>query len=611
MKISDYIIDFLVTQNVKTAFLITGGAVAHIVDSIGKRKEAKGDIDYIAVQHEQAGAMAAEVYSRLGPGIGVMIATSGPGATNLITGMCGCWFDSVPGLFITGQVSEKESQDATLTKPRQVGFQETDIVSIVRPITKYAVKVTDPSKIREELEKAVHIAKEGRPGPVLVDLPVNIQVEEIDPATLRGFSPNSFESTTPEDSDELLERKVREAVSLLRNAKRPIVLFGGGVRLANGQSEALALIEQWGIPAVVSWSGFDLLSHDHPLFVGHIGVYGNRAANLAIQNADVVLSFGSRLDTRQTGGRVDTFARGAKKIMVDIDSAEIGKGRGLAIDVGIVADVRRVLPLFKNSLLESLEISSWKDHVQAWRAVYGGSVEHGDQEGLMNAYDFLALLSQQASEKQVVIADEGGNLVWTMQSWKIKQGQRMISTFGNSPMGYALPASIGAAAALPKENIICIDGDGGFQMNIQELQTLVSYKLPVKIFIMNNQCMGIIKQFQDLYFDSKYYATSEEYGYQSPDFVKVAEAYGISAFSIDSLAQAKDGIARALSMEGPVLVDVRIDTEQKLNPKLEFGRPLEDMAPYLDRKELKNIMIEPLLPESEKIPERTGWINLK
>jgi len=615
MKLSDYVVDFIVKQGTKKVFLITGGAIVHVIDSVGQRKKLKGDLDYIAFQHEQAGAMAAEVFSRLSSGIGVMMATSGPGATNLITGMCGCWFDSVPSIFITGQVNTKESIDSAETHPRQVGFQETDIVAIVAPIAKFATRVTDAKDIRATLEKAYHIACSGRPGPVLIDLPVNIQVENIEPKKLKAFSSEKYdrENAKKYDSDADIAKKIKKTITLLKSAKRPVLLLGGGIRLADAQKEALALAEKLKIPVLVSWSGFDLIPHNHPLFAGHIGVYGNRAANLTVQNADLLLSIGSRLDTRQTGGRVKTFARSAKKVMVDIDRNEIKKGRGLKIDIGIAVDAKSFIGSFMK-MLKGTKIparSDWDARVRDLKKKYGGSVEGGNKGGPMNAYDFLALLSKLLPKNQVTIVDEGGHLVWTMQSFKVKEGQRVISTFGNSPMGYGLPAAIGAAAALPGKDIVCIDGDGGFQMNIQELQTVAHYKLPLKIFIINNRCMGIIKQFQDLYFESRYYATTSACGYASPDFVKVAQAYGIKALTISNLAEAGKIISRALSHKGPVLVDVRIDENQKLNPKLEFGRPIEDMAPYLDRVELKTTMVIPLLPESEKLPEKTGWVNLK
>ncbi len=603
MKASDYIIDFLVKHKVGTAFLITGGAVAHVVDSIGKRKSEKKDIDFVVVQHEQAGAMAAEAYSRFQTEtMGVMIATSGPGATNLITGICGCWFDSLPALFITGQVNTKESQASASGHPRQVGFQETDIVAMAESVTKYAVEVTDISKLRYELEKAWSIALSGRPGPVLVDIPVNLQVEMIEPDKMESYS-EVAEDAKP------LSQDLESASQLLKNSTRPVLLLGGGIKLSHAEQEAVSLVEKLNIPTVVSWSGFDILPHDHKLFAGHIGVYGSRAANFVVQNCDLLISIGSRLDTRQTGGRVETFARGAKKVMVDIDENEIKKGRGLKIDVGIVSDAKNFIQDFSSLAETKKDISAWKDKVDEWKKKYF-KVSH-EKKSEMNAYDFLDIMSDLLPEGQVTVADEGGNLVWAMQSLKVKKGQKVFSTFGNSPMGYALPAAIGAAVALKGQNIICIDGDGGFQMNIQELQTVLHYKLPIKIFIMNNRCMGIIKQFQDQYFGSNYVATTADGGYSTPDFRKVAEAYGLKTFVVSELSESKKVIEDTINYNGPVLVDVRIDYEQKLSPKLEFGRPIEDMSPYIDRTELKETMVVPILPESEKIPETRGWISIK
>ena len=614
MKLADYVVDYIASLGTRHVFLVTGGAIVHVVDAAYRRSFEKKDIECVCVQHEQAGAMAAEAYSRLGPGIGVAMATSGPGATNFLTGLCGCWFDSIPALFISGQVSMPESCDAVKTKPRQVGFQETDAVGIMTPVTKFAAKVADPKTIKYFLDKAVYMAKEGRPGPSLIDLPLDVQVADINPAELVGFDPQKEkDASTTTDSEEVIKKKIDEVTALMEKAERPVVLFAGGVKLAKAEKEAMEFAETLGYPILVSWGAFDILPHDHPQFVGHIGVYGNRGANFAVQNADLLITLGSRLDTRQTGGRVATFARGAKKVMVDIDKNEILKGRGLSIDVGICADVKKFLDLFKPKLsrIKLPDIKAWRKRTEEWRSKYPAVLDTYYKQDKISSYAFLKILSDELAENEVIIVDEGGNLVWTMQSFAIKKGQKLISTFGNSPMGYALPASIGAAFAINKKQLVCIDGDGGFQLNIQELQTVKYYNLPIKIFIMNNRSMGIIKQFQDLYFDSHYYASSPPYGYSAPDFVQVAKAYGIEAFAIKKPGEIKDGIQKALRHDGPILCDVYIDENQKLNPKLEFGRPLEDMTPYLSREEfLSNMIVEPL-PESREIPKKSGWQTLK
>lgn len=598
----------LAEHHVDNVFTVTGGAIAHFVDSLGERQKTHGDIRYTCVIHEQSGAMAAEVYSRLSGKVGAATATSGPGATNLITGICGCWFDSIPAIFITGQVNAKESVSAAAAPARQVGFQETDIVSIVKPITKYAVQVSDPSNIRYEMERALYIASDGRPGPVLVDVTGNVQSADIDPATLRSYDPKA-DTAQP---DSRLPQKVSEVVELLARAKRPLILLGGGVRIAGAVAEARKIVDRLGIPFVVSWSGFDLIAHDHPLFAGHIGVYGSRSGNFAVQNCDVLLSVGSRVDTRQTGGRVGTFARGAKKIMVDIDQNEIQKGRGLTIDVGITADAKVFLQTLEKALPQnSISTPDWNKQVADWRGKYLYPEERESTvEKPMSAYACVKILSDALLPGEVIIASEGGNLVWTMQAMKIKEGQRLISTFGNSPMGYALPAAIGAALALPGKRIICTDGDGGLQVNIQEFQTIALYNLPIKLFILNNRSMGIIKQFQDLYFSSRYHATTPDHGYAAPDFCKIAEAYGITTMRAEALSEVSSVIKQALAAPGPVVCDIRINEAQKLNPKLEFGRAIEDLSPYMPREELKKNMFVPILPESETIPTATGWVTL-
>ncbi|MBI4094207.1 MAG: thiamine pyrophosphate-binding protein, partial [Candidatus Liptonbacteria bacterium] len=453
MKLSNYIAEFIAAKGTRHVFTVTGGAIAHVVDAIGRRMEREQDISYVCVEHEQAGAMAAEAYSRLGPGPGVAIATSGPGATNLITGICGLYFDSLPGVFITGQVNTKESVESTQSKPRQVGFQETDIVRIVTPVTKYAVQVRDPSRIRYELEKAYYIAHERRQGPVLLDVPLDVQVAEIETEKLERFKPQESDALPEEE----IRANVRETLALLKAAARPVILLGGGVKLAHAQALAKETVEALGIPAVVSWSGFDILPHDHPQFAGAIGVYGNRGANFTIQNSDFFLSVGSRLDTRQTGGRVDWFAREAKSVMVDIDESELHKGRGFAPTVAVRADAKAFLRVLLQEIRRD-EVPArheWLARAIAWRRKYPAVLPEYYAQPSISSYAFVRALSDAVGPNEIVITNEGGNLVWTMQAWEVKEGQRVISTFGNSPMGYAFPAAIGAAFARPGKQIIC------------------------------------------------------------------------------------------------------------------------------------------------------------
>lgn len=582
-KVSHYVLDHLSSLGIKEVFVLTGGACAHLIDSF----HGRDDIRYVCTQHEQAAAMAAECYARVGPGIGAAMATSGPGATNLITGICCAWFDSIPAIYITGQVNTFESRGDSAV--RQVGFQETDIVSMVRPVTKLAKSVDRPEDIRRCLEEATYVARTGRPGPVLVDIPMNIQRAMIDPARLTGFVPTGVDVPRPSAT------ALAECVRLIERAERPVLLVGGGVRCAGAGAALNDFIRAAGMPVVCSWSGLDLVPVGEPLYVGQIGVYGARGANFAVQNADLVLSVGSRLDTRQTGGKPETFARAAKKIMVDIDPAELSKRRGLTPDVEIAADagafLADALPHVRTA--RKRDWSAWLAKTHAWRDRYPSfTTADAEQKEFVNPYVFGDRLSAMCADDAIVVPECGANLVWMMQAFGVRGHQRVISAFGNSPMGYALPASIGAAFAQPNKQIVCILGDGGMQINLQELQTVVHHRLPIKIFILNNHGYGIIKQFQEMYFDSRYEATG--HGYSCPDFRRIADAYGIASSTIANHDELDRGIRHALDADGPIVCDVLIKSDQKLIPKLEFGRPIEDLTPLLDRDEfLKNMIVDP------------------
>jgi len=582
MKVADYILDFLVSQNIKHVFLMTGGAISFTVDAFHSRK----DIEYICIAHEQSAAMAADMYARVGPGFAATMVTSGPGATNLLTGICCSWFDSIPVLHISGQVNTYEQKGKTGV--RQIGFQETDIVSIVKPVTKFAAQIDKAENIRYLLEKATFLAKSGRPGPVLLDIPQNFQRVEIDPKKLKKFNPKE-EGFLLKKHD--FSQKLKKTILLLKQSERPVLLFGFGVRISKAEKEMMQLIETLKIPVVTSWSGKDLFDHSYPYLVGQIGVYGNRGANFTVQNADLLLSIGSRLDTRQTGGKTDTFAREAKRIIVDIDKTELNKKRVIP-DIAIQADAKefllQLLREVKNQKLPNH--SKWLKQTISWKKKYPPvTKEFENQTKYVNPYVFSQALSRLLDEKAVVVPDDGGHLTWTMQGFEVKGNQRLISAFGNSPMGYALPAAMGGSFALGKKQVICIDGDGSLQINIQELQTIVHHKLPVKIFVLNNEGYGIIKQFQELYLNSRFEATGK--GYSHPDFIKIAKAYGLKAVTIENNREINRKIRSVLKYKGPVLCNVKIHPRQLLIPKLEYGKPIEDLSPLLDRKEFRNNMI--------------------
>ena len=587
-KVLEHLIDHLIDQEINTFFLVTGGAIVPTIDYIGRKEGA----EYYCFQHEQSAAMAAEGYYRTTGKIGAVLSTSGPGAQNLLNGLCGCWYESIPCVFITGQVSTYESLTSVSTKPRQVGFQEMPVAESFSHFTKFATRLETGNSLEKTLNKTLFELKIGRPGPVLLDIPVNIQNEIIPEFTLT----ESIKLHTP-NIDSVLET----INSKLKNSQRPLLLLGHGIRLSGAKYAVKQLVEKLNIPFVVSWGGFDLLPHDHPLFVGDIGVYGSRGGNFAIQNCDMLISIGSRLDTRQTGGNLQTFSRESYKVMVDIDYNEVYKDRGLEIDLPIVSDAKWFIENWLNNLPQT--INSWEEHTNRYKTLQLDNRPLKDN--ILTSYEFLEELNNHLPDNSIIIPDEGGHLVWSMQSIKPKGTQRMFSNFGNSSMGYGLPSAIGAAIGNTGP-VICIDGDGGFQMNIQELQTIKHYNLPVKIFIMNNNCYGIIKQFQDSYFDSRYTAT-ESQDYTAPDFVRVAEAYGIKAVTATK-DNYKDILNLAMQEEGSILVNVIIDKEQKLTPKLEFGNPLEDMSPYLTDKQIEENMVIDMIPRRDN---SQGWVTLE
>ncbi len=586
MKLSDYIIDFLVSIGVKHVFLITGGAASHLVDSFHNRK----DIRYICVQHEQAAAMAADAYSRLGDSIGVVITTSGPGATNLLTGTGCSWFDSIPCLYLTGQVNTYEYKGGA--NVRQVGFQETDIVNVIKPLTKFAHLVNEPHKIRYFLEKAVYIAKSGRPGPVLLDLPMDIQRASIDPAVLKRFSAKEIDLNI--DSDEALRKKIDKCLSLIKSSRRPVIVAGGGIRNARATSELKTFAGSLGFPVVATLCGLDSFDHRNPLYAGFLGVYGQRGANFTVANSDLLIGIGTRFDSRQTGTGPHTFARAAKKIVVDIDREEFN--RRVIANIAIASDAKRFLSAINKKIknLEKPDVNNWLRTVGKWKNKY--SIHHqgfSRKSRKINPYVFLRKLSEELSDDSIVTLDTGANLIWSAQTLEIKAGQRVFTAGGMSPMGYALPAAIGASVYAPKKPVICIVGDGGMQLNLQELQTISYYKLPVKIFIFNNHSYGMVRQFQDMYFDSRHEATDIGGGYSCPDFIKIGKAFGLNTSSIKG-RNLRDKIKWVLKCKKAVLCNVDIDEEEQIIPKLEVNKPIEDQTPYLTREEfLANMVIEP------------------
>jgi len=573
MNIADYITELLYSININTYFVVTGGAIVPFIDAIGKNNNVK----YYCFQHEQSASMAAEGYYKATGKISVVLVTSGPGAQNILNGLCGCWYDSVPCLFITGQVNTNESLDSINSKPRQVGFQECNIVDIFSSCTKYCKKVQNINEVEKIFNESINILNMGRLGPICIDFPVNIQME-------KTFDKFSIILKNPL----YLINNININKQLIES-KRPIIIIGNGAR--SYINDIKEWIEKNNIPFVTSWGGIDLIEHTHYLRIGSIGVYGDRVANFSVQNADLLIILGSRLDTRQTGGNLKLFSKNSIRVMVDIDYEEIKKlpERGLNIHFPINTTIDIFLK--NNKPLDLItNYNDWVVTINEWKYKIGiETMQNGN-----NIYSFLKNIS--IPDNCIIIPDTGGNLVWAMQSININKTQKMFSNLGNSSMGYSLPAAIGASIATDKKiPILCIIGDGGMQMNIQELSTVYSLNLPITILIINNFGYGIIRQFQDQYFNSRYTATNSNdiYGKElGLDFKKIGEAYSIESYTI--FINENDTIDLKnfkITNDSPLLYDIRINPEQKIYPKLEFGNSLENMSPYL--QDIKDHMIVP------------------
>lgn len=595
MKLSDYVFQYIASLGIKHVFMFPGGGAMHLVDSLGRNP----DLEYICMLHEQACAIAAEAYARVTNNLGVALVTTGPGGTNAITGVTGAWLDSTPCLFISGQV--KRADMIGNRNVRQMGSQEVDIVSIVRPITKYAVTILDPNDIRYHLEKAVGIAKSGRPGPVWIDIPLDVQAATIDTDFLR-----QYRFFKPQREHWILEERIVKTLDLLRGAERPVILAGNGIRLAGAQDEFLALVDKLGIPVLTSRLGLDLISYDHELFAGRPGALAPRGANFALQNSDWLLSIGSRLDLGAVGYSYENFARGAKKIIVDIDQAELLK-IGTPIAVPICADAKDfILELGKQcDSMSSKRWPMWIAKCQEWKTRYPVILpEHREPKDQVSMYAFSEALSDELSKNDIIVPASSGNAAEIFDLvLKVKAGQRVFHNRGLGAMGFSLPASIGACIASGGKRTISVDGDGGFQLNIQELETLARLRLPVKIFVINNRGYASIRASQRNYF-GRLVGADKTSGLTLPNIIRIADAYRLTTAHISSQAELKTQIKCVLDLPGPVICEVEALPDEPRMPRITsiinkdgsmVSRPLEDMWPFLDRQEfLSNMIVEPL-----------------
>ncbi len=567
MRVATYIANFLKEKEIYTVFELQGGMITRMIDEIHRL----GGIDIVSMHHEQAASFAADAYARVRNRPGVAFATSGPGATNLITGIGNCYFDSVPAIFITGQVNIHEQKGDKAV--RQIGFQETDIISVVASITKAAFAVKSAEKIPEIFEQAWKISQEGRQGPVLIDIPMNIQNEEIE-VKQTDEKDSLKQSLDNKQVNDFLQKLNKE----LERSKRPLILVGRGIRASDSVREFIDFSNTLEIPVVSSLLALDVLPYDNPLRVGFIGTYGNRWANFALGKCDFLLVLGSRLDLRQTGADVDTFQRDKKVFHIDIDKAELNNR---LTDCEILhSDLKDFFNQCNNRTFSKPNIKEWLGQIEQKSMDWPDDKELKDISGI-NPNSFMHSLSSSSDLAFAYTADVGNNQMWAAQSLKVFKEQLFITSGGMGAMGYSLPAAIGICIANGKSPVVSISGDGGFQINIQELQTIVRNNLPVKIVILNNKSLGMIRQFQDKYFESCYQSTV--WGYSTPDFEAVSKAYGIDSCTISELSEIEQGLNHLWEdPSSPYVLNVNIDVYTNVCPKMLYGSPLDKMDPALD-----------------------------
>ena len=603
MRLTDYIMKRLVEHGVSHLFMITGGGAMHLDDSIGLCK----GIQFTCNHHEQACAIGAEGYSRASGKLGVVVVTSGPGGTNTLTGVTGQWTDSVPVLYISGQIKfETSIESCRELGLRQLGDQEINIIDIVRPITKFVAFVKDPKEIKRLLDKAIYIATHGRPGPVWIDIPLNVQGIEIDEKELIEYDESEDEIKV--DREEL-RSKVSQVVDLLKKSERPVFIAGHGIRISGAQRLFLDVVGKIGIPVLSTFNGVDLISTDHPLYIGRIGTLGGRAGNFALQNSDLLISVGSRNNIRQVSYNWNAYARAAKKIVVDIDPAELKKPTMIP-DLSVCADAKLFLEELDWQIekTEFPKIKKWHDWCSESKRTFPTLLpENKKLNSPVNLYYFMQTLTESLDKDDIVVAGNGSACVGMFQSGIVKEGQRMFWNSGCATMGYDLPAAIGACIAKNKKRVICVAGDGSMQMNIQELQTIIHHKLPIKIFYLNNGGYISMKQTQNSFFQGRIVASDEKSGISFPDIIKISQAYGFGTEIIDSHDSMSEHISKTLSMDGPVLCEVKLLNDYIFAPKLSsekkpdgrlISKPLEDLYPFLSREEfLKNMIIPPVVED--------------
>ena len=562
MTVAEYIADFIEEKKMDFVFQYPGGMITHMIDAIGTRDK----VEIYSLLHEQSIAFAVSAVGRLSNLPAIAFATSGPGATNLLTGIGDCYFDSVPALFITGQVNTHELKgDSGI---RQLGFQETDIVSMAVPITKLAIQITDPNQIVEVLEDAYHLAIDGRPGPVLIDIPMNIQRTQID---VNVRKPTSKEEPIGID----IADKIDELIQILLSAKSPLFWIGNGIHTSKSEALFIELNKILNIPVVTSLHSIDLLESADPNKVGMIGAYGNRWSNMSIKHADCIIFLGTRIDIRQTGANTSIFDQ-IKTIRVDNDHAELANR--VQADIKINASLNVFLKSFIRQAGEfKFSFSDWHQKITSLKKDYPIENEVSIQKGEINPLELFQKISKNSQGSTIYCADVGSHQMWAAQSLAFKKGDRFLTSGGMGSMGFCLPAAIGAALYEPSKNVVAIIGDGSFQMNIQELHSIFHHKLNIKIIIINNHSLGMIRQFQDTNFKSRHFGTV--WGYSCPDFCKIAKSYQIPSKRMEDSSNVDSGVAWLLKGKGPKLLEVLISGQLNVYPKIAFGQTMDKMEP--------------------------------
>ncbi len=598
VKISDWIAEFLVEQGIRHNFTVPGGGAMHLNVSFGHQE----GLENIFVQHEQSAAIAAEGYFRATNELSVVCCTTGPGGTNTLTGVLGAWLDSIPMLIISGQIRYATTARAAGIPVRAMGDQEYDITPMVSHMTKYAEMIIDPKTVKYHIEKALYLATHGRPGPVWLDVPLDIQGGYIDTDEFISFDPRELQNELP---SKITKEQMDTVLEKIKNAKRPVLNLGNGIHIADCIDLARQVIDKLNIPVALAFDASDLVPTDHPLYVGQPGLLGDRPGNWAIQNADLVVSVGCRLSCRQVGYNVKSWAREAFVIMVDIDKYELQKP-SIHVEMPIQADAKDFLEQMDKALTESLTPhQDWIKICQQWKKDYPVVMEHHYQsKGLINAYCFLNEVSHKISDDQLVVLGNG-TVEACIHAIHIKEHTRLISNSGAASMGYDLPAAIGACFAIGRKNTVCLTGDGSIQMNLQELQTIVFHKLPIKIFVVNNQGYHSMRQTEGNLFPeyTKVGVGPESGDLSFPDMKKIAHAYGLPYYSASNTEELGNALDQTLNEKTFAMCEIFVDINQKFEPKsatkrLEDGTlvspPLEDLAPFLPREELEKIMIIPM-----------------